>query len=188
MAGSPNRGVVPNVNAADPLDPIEEIVIRSSLTTDDPSTNEMIKQLHPSLRYDAAKFINDVKDRTGQQLRIPIGESFRTPEEQDKRYAQGRTAPGPRVTPLRGGESYHNYGLAFDVAPLAPDGKTPDWTIDLAPYAPVAKERGFEWGGNFKSGPDRPHFQRTYGYTTDQLRDLVDSMTGFPTIPGGRKR
>lgn len=30
-------------------------------------------------------------------------------------------------------------------------------------------ELGFEWGGNWKSFKDYPHFQRTYGKSTRQL-------------------
>lgn len=38
----------------------------------------------------------------------------RTPAEQDALYAQGRTAPGPKVTGAKGGWSMHNYGMAAD--------------------------------------------------------------------------
>ena len=134
--------------------PIEEIVVLGNLITDDPWTNKEIAGLHPSMRYDAAKFINDVKERTGQQLRIPNPSGTRTIKEQDDIYAQGRTAPGttPKdiVTEARGGESYHNYGLAFDIVGLNPDGKTPNYKIDFERFAPIAKEHGFDWGGNWK--------------------------------------
>jgi hypothetical protein len=168
--------------------PMEEIVVSGSLITDDPSTNRMIEGLHPSLRYDAARFINAVKDRHGRQLRIPDGSGHRTFEEQDALYAKGRTTSGDPVTPLRGGESYHNYGLGFDVAPLNSDGRTPNYKIDLAPFAPIAKEHGLEWGGNFKSHYDPLHYQRTYGYSADQLRQMMEQDGRYPAVPGQRKR
>jgi peptidoglycan L-alanyl-D-glutamate endopeptidase CwlK len=31
---------------------------------------------------------------------------------------------------------------------------------------------GWEWGGDWKSFKDFPHFQKTFGYTTPQLRKL----------------
>ena len=47
----------------------------------------------------------------------------RTMEEQTALYAIGRSAPGKVVTKARAGESYHNYGLAFDWVPLKPAPK-----------------------------------------------------------------
>jgi hypothetical protein len=39
-------------------------------------------------------------------------------EEQTALYSLGRSAPGKIVTKARAGESFHNYGLAFDWVPL----------------------------------------------------------------------
>ena len=56
----------------------------------------------------------------------------RTFEEQARLWALGRTKPGKIVTKARPGESYHNYGLAFDWVPMRPSAKdanllTADW-------------------------------------------------------------
>ncbi len=171
--------------------PMEEIVIRSNLITDDPSTNEVIKGLHPSIRYDAAKFINTVKDTTGQQLRIPVPSGTRTIKEQDELFAQGRTAPGTTekdvVTYAPGGKSYHNYGLAFDIVSI--DGKNVIRSFDPASVAATGKEHGFEWGGDWSGRKkDRPHFQRTYGYTTDQLQQMTEPGAKYPTLQDQRKK
>jgi len=61
----------------------------------------------------------------------------RTMEEQAALYAIGRSAPGKVVTKARAGESYHNYGLAFDWVPLKPAPKDPtmlvvDWDDETA--------------------------------------------------------
>lgn len=62
----------------------------------------------------------------------------RTMEEQAALYAKGRTKqPGKIVTKAKPGQSYHNYGLAFDWVPLkaAPKNKdllTADWGNDMA--------------------------------------------------------
>ena len=50
----------------------------------------------------------------------------RTMEEQAALYAKGRTSKGKIVTKARPGESYHNYGLAFDWAPLKRTAKNAD--------------------------------------------------------------
>ncbi len=54
---------------------------------------------------------------------IGIGECFRTVQEQNRLYAQGRTKPGPVVTNAPGStyRSMHQWGVAFDV--YRKDGK-----------------------------------------------------------------
>jgi len=47
-----------------------------------------------------------------------ITDGFRSIEEQNKIFAQGRTTPGRVVTQARGGESNHNYGMAVDLYPV----------------------------------------------------------------------
>ena len=47
-------------------------------------------------------------------------------EEQTALFSVGRTSPGKVVTKARAGESYHNYGLAFDWVPLKISAKNPD--------------------------------------------------------------
>ena len=74
-------------------------------------TNRRIRELHPRLGIAARQFINTVEGELGIQLRITQG--YRSIAEQDALYAQGRTAPGEIVTNARGGQSYHNYGLAL---------------------------------------------------------------------------
>jgi len=50
----------------------------------------------------------------------------RTMEEQAALFAKGRTSKGKIVTKARPGESYHNYGLAFDWVPLKRTAKNAD--------------------------------------------------------------
>lgn len=111
---------------------------------------------------------------------ILITQGLRTIAEQEALYAQGRTKPGSIVTNAKGGTSYHNYGLAIDFALLLPDGKQVSWDLkrdgdsdkvaDWTEVVQEAKSLGFEWGGDFVSITDAPHFQMTFGLTTSQLR------------------
>lgn len=87
---------------------------------------------------------------------LAIFESFRTPQRQDQLYAQGRTAPGKIVTQATGWKSWHQYGVAVDIA-LLDDGR---WSWD---FDPKAMSKFFDldkliWGGTFKS-PDGPHYE-----------------------------
>jgi len=61
----------------------------------------------------------------------------RTMEEQTALFAIGRSAPGKIVTKARAGESFHNFGLAFDWVPLKiwtknPDLYVADWDDETA--------------------------------------------------------
>ncbi|MEK3747845.1 M15 family metallopeptidase [Paenibacillus sp. FSL E2-8871] len=111
---------------------------------------------------------------------ILITQGLRTIAEQEALYAQGRTKLGSIVTNAKGGTSYHNFGLAIDFALLLPDGKQVSWDLkrdgdsdkvaDWTEVVQEAKALGFEWGGDFVSIKDAPHFQMTFGLTTSQLR------------------
>jgi len=97
--------------------------------------------------------------------------TFRTKEEQDKLYARGRTAPGKIVTNARGGESLHNYGVAFDICPIV-SGKA-IWN-DISLFNKIGKigiDIGLEWGGAWKKFIDKPHFQYTAGYSLNAFKN-----------------
>ena len=51
---------------------------------------------------------------------------MRTMEEQAALYAKGRTTEGKIVTKAKAGQSFHNYGLAFDWVPIKPTKKNPN--------------------------------------------------------------
>ncbi|WP_081327462.1 M15 family metallopeptidase [Paenibacillus polymyxa] len=111
---------------------------------------------------------------------IVITQGLRTIAEQNALYAQGRTKPGQKVTNAKGGYSYHNFGVAVDFALLLPDGMSVSWDTvrdgngdrkaDWMQVAEIGKALGFEWGGDWTSFKDMPHFQMTFGLTTAQYR------------------
>ena len=49
---------------------------------------------------------------------ILVNSTLRTLDEQAEPFAIGRTKPGDIVTNAKAGESWQNFGLAFDVTPL----------------------------------------------------------------------
>lgn len=144
-----------------------------------------IAKLHPQVRDKIRKFINDVY--TKHQVQLVIVQDYRTYVQQDALYAKGRTASGSVVTNARGGQSNHNFALAVDVFPLWEDGKLHmDVKSDqknikiLKKIAPIGKGIGLEWGGDWKSIIDNPHFQLKTGKTMAQLRELTESAGGDP--------
>ncbi|MDS0526581.1 peptidoglycan-binding protein [Clostridium sp. SHJSY1] len=106
-------------------------------------------------------------------LNVAVVEAFRSWDRQDVLYAQGRTAAGNIVTNAQGGDSYHNWGLAFDCVPVE-NGRI-NWNDinEFNKMGVLGQKVGLEWGGNWTSYAiklvDRPHFQYTFGLSTEQL-------------------
>ena len=101
---------------------------------------------------------------------ISITTTIRSCQEQDKLYAQGRTTPGPVVTNARCGESFHQFGVAFDVA-FVVNGSL-SWA-ESNPWNLVGRMGeilGLEWGGRWTTIVDRPHFQLLKGYTLQSFQ------------------
>lgn len=87
-------------------------------------------------------------------------------KEQEELYAQGRSAPGVRVTNAKAGSSWHNYGVAFDIGLFTAKG---GYVTDDEVYKKLVQLAGLpvgcEWGGSWKTFKDCPHFQwvQVYG-------------------------
>ena len=89
-------------------------------------------------------------------LTFKVTSGNRTKEEQAALYAQGRTAPGPRVTWTL--KSRHIGGRAIDLTLFS--GKNPVWESKHYDRAgEVGKELGLVWGGDWKRTKDKPHFE-----------------------------
>lgn len=105
----------------------------------------------------------------------------RTWAEQDKLYAQGRTAPGAIVTNAKGGQSNHNFGIAADAGVFRAgdylDGSKDKAARDLAAKVHKACSEhaaacGLEWGGSWTSLVDLPHYEVRTGLTMAEKRKL----------------
>ncbi|WP_438712313.1 M15 family metallopeptidase [Aquimarina muelleri] len=135
-------------------------------------SDRRIDTLHPKIRTKAKEFIIRAQKELGIQLRVTS--ALRTWEEQTRLYNKGRSAPGKRVTNARAGQSYHNYGLAFDVVEIK-NGKAiwnnPNWQK----IGELGKSIGFEWGGDWKKMVDKPHFQMRFGKHHTELAQLYRS-------------
>lgn len=149
----------------------------------DKITIERIKLLHPKVRAEVEQIYKEICEKLTGKATCRFAYTLRTFKEQDDLFAQGRTKPGKKVTKAKGGQSFHNYGLALDIV-LIIDGKTASWdtvkdfdgdaTADWMEIVAIFKKHGWVWGGvwNFK---DDPHFEKTFGYTWQQLLKLHQS-------------
>ncbi len=134
---------------------------------------------HPELQQKAEKLVSACR---GQGLLIGIGECFRTVAEQDALYTKGRTAPGSIVTNAKGSSysSHHQWGTAFDIYRNDGTGayNNNDGFFDLV--GTIGVKIGLEWGGNWKSPVDKPHFQLPYwGSTTTMLKNIYGTPNEF---------
>lgn len=128
-----------------------------------------LEGVHPALvRLMEAAIVDTPVDFT-------IVEGVRTTARQKALYAQGRTAPGPRVTNADGvtHKSNHQphadgYGHAADVYPYVDGSVRVDepyvdaLLTDLAAHVKnVARNLGIAvtWGGDWKNPYDPPHFE-----------------------------
>lgn len=140
-----------------------------------------LNTLHPKFRQSAIDAWTEAQVAMPENVKIIVVQGLRTFAESDALYAQGRTKPGPIVTNAPAGESFHNFSLAFDFE-MVTNGKNdyvvgPNWMQVVS----IMKKYGMEWGGDWKSIKDDPHFENRYGYTWRQL--LVKHNAG-DFIPG----
>jgi peptidoglycan LD-endopeptidase CwlK len=109
-----------------------------------------------------------------EKIDVLVTSTYRDYESQNELYAQGRTKPGKKVTNARGGDSFHNHRVAFDVVPLR-NGK-PVWGTtgdDLKLWqrlGTLGKQCGLEWAGDWKKFKEFPHFQYTNGLTIEDFK------------------
>lgn len=131
--------------------------------------DKKLANVHPTLK---AKAIELIKRAHAQGINVLITQGFRSIAEQNELYAQGRTKPGKIVTNAKGGYSYHNFGLAFDIVIQNADGSLCWNTGDKRwkTVGAIGKSLGLEWGGDWRKFPDYPHFQLTFGLSLADLR------------------
>lgn len=147
--------------------------IAAAVGTFDARSENNVRTLAVRAQRPAREFLQRVR-AAGIGARIISG--TRTYAMQDALYRQGRFGnPGPRVTNARGGQSNHNFGIAWDIGIFTAGGGyvTDGPPYDAAAAAGAAPE--LEWGGNWSSFVDKPHWQLATGLTLATLRARFES-------------
>jgi peptidoglycan L-alanyl-D-glutamate endopeptidase CwlK len=170
----------------------------------DKPTMDRIELLHPAVRKEVKDiYLNEIVPALAGRAICRFAYTLRTFAEQDALYAQGRTklfdSNGKRlgvVTKAKGGQSIHNFGLALDIVLLKDtngDGtfESASWETnvdfdkdgkaDWMEVVNILKKHGWEWGGDWKSFKDAPHFEKTFGNT---WRTLLPKHNAKQFIPG----
>lgn len=167
----------------------------------DKITIERIETAHPAVREELRQMYAEMCQALSGRAMARFAYVLRTYSEQDALFAQGRTKPGKIVTNAKGGRSYHNFGLAFDIVLLVDkDGngtyESASWETnvdfdgdgkaDWIEVVTIAKQYGWEWGGDWKF-TDMPHFQKTFGLSVAVLDQRVKTKnviagTNYPKL------
>lgn len=125
----------------------------------DTFSEKRLAEVHPKL----AERVRQMADLlAAENIQVRVTQGLRSWTEQAALYAQGRTQPGQIVTNAKPGHSYHNLGLAVDIAPF--DSGIPDWNESHPAWKriiEVGESVGLVSGSTFRTFPDWPHFQMT---------------------------
>ncbi len=127
-----------------------------------------LDDLTPETNLKARVFVSTCADNG---IDILIYCTLRSIDEQDELYKIGRSKPGVVVTNARGGDSWHNWGRAFDFVPLI--GGKPQWS-NVALYRQcglIAEQCGLEWAGRWSGKlKETARCQYTAGASIDKLK------------------
>jgi len=144
-------------------------------------TEDRINKLHPKVREEVRDLVNKANAALTSHSQIRIVQGLRTFEEQDGLYLKR-----PKVTNAKGGQSYHNYGLAIDFC-LIIDGKEVSWNTtkdfdgdqvaDWLEVVQIFVKAGWYWGKAFN---DLPHLEKTFGLN---WRDMLKKYKAADFIP-----
>lgn len=154
----------------------------------DKYTKERIQKLHPSVREEVTKIINECNQTLTGKAQVRITQGLRTFREQNDLYAQGRTKVGKKVTQAKAGQSIHNYGFAVDVCLLI-DNKTATWDTakdwdndsiaDWQECVKIFAKYDWNWGGNWKTIKDYSHFEKKGFSDWKKLKKLPFDNNGY---------
>jgi len=151
----------------------------------DQITLDRIKEAHPKIRETLLQQYKEANNLLGKGARLRFAYVYRSKQLQDKLYNQK-----PKVTNAKGGQSIHNYGLAFDIVLLYDndgDGKFEEasWSLtrdfdkdgkaDWMEIVNYFKSKGWAWGGDWVYFKDAPHFEMNFSHTWRTLKQLVDT-------------
>jgi len=148
----------------------------------DQLTIDRISQAHPKIREELKKLYIECNNQLPKGVRLRFSHVYRSINEQNILYNQK-----PKVTNAKGGQSIHNYGLAFDIVILVDKDKNGsfesiDWNTESQYFKYVVnffKSHGYEHGGDWKNFKDMPHFQKSFGLSWQMLKNRISIGMAF---------
>ena len=173
----------PKTNRADTEFENDAQTLRDQFGESDPRTERHIRTLHIKAQEAARVFMQSV-GAASFAFDVKIISGTRTYEQQNKLFAKGRFGnPGPRVTNARGGQSNHNFGIAWDIG-IFKNGRyfTGATVQETNAYKRVAESVDLSaliWGGHWTSFVDLPHYQLVTDRRITQVRELFERGENF---------
>jgi hypothetical protein len=139
----------------------------------------MSAYIHPHLKILSTKLIEKCNDIG---IEVQVTDTLRTLREQSERYKFGRIIEGEILTYNKPRDSFHNYGLAFDVECFV---KKDSIFINKSKsdiyrfVGSIGKSLGLLWGGDSEKLCDYNHFTLNFGLSLEELKlgDNGDIMT-----------
>ena len=125
-------------------------------------------------------------------LKILVYCGYRSNEDQEKLYKQGRSVKGKKVTNAKAGQSFHNYGRAIDFVPIKNGESSWDDTASYLKAQRIGKEFGLRpisWelphleDSNFKNWRELQAFQKP---AKTLFSPIVERIWGIKRRVGGR--
>jgi peptidoglycan LD-endopeptidase CwlK len=170
-----------NTNDADLAFEAASRALRSRYGELDMRSELNIAGLHIRAQELARQFLARLAD-ANFGLTVKILSGIRTYAAQNALFAKGRFGnPGPQVTKARGGFSNHNFGIAWDIGIFeGPDYYTGATARESAAYvraAGFADKTVLEWGGDWTSFKDTPHYEVKTGLSISEKRARFESGT-----------
>lgn len=153
----------------------------------DKITLRRIEKAHPIIREELKQQYLEINNKLPKGVRLRFSHVYRSISEQNRLFEKR-----PKVTNAKGGQSIHNYGLAFDIVILFDKDKdgtfeSASWNQDQYWMQVVVyfKSKGYEWGGDWRSFKDAPHFEKTFGNTWKTLKEketFLDNGINYPKL------
>lgn len=132
--------------------------------------NRDLSLLAPKVKELALAALADCH-KAGYQMEV--FEAFRSPQRQLQLYTLGRTSRGKVVTNAYSWYSFHQYGLAVDIAYFI-NGKW-SWQENFEKPGAIFMQHGFDKPPTFEQG----HFQISNGLHIAEVKRLYDATSTF---------
>jgi hypothetical protein len=142
---------------------------------------KFIQTLHPVAQDSFRQLIFNIEKQT--PFKVQITSAYRSFAEQEriKKENEAMVPPRPASSP---GNSYHNYGLAIDIALYSTtvNGLVYSFNKTVAEWKqtnilPIAAKLNLRWGGTFDD-PDVVHFDLGNRYTINECKTIAQKTYG----------